>query len=64
MPVTTFPDYELPDQTTKRRNLAELFREIDWDITKSELIAAWNQGQKESFYPYGKTILQALAEED
>ena len=36
----------------------------DWDITKPELKAAWVQGRKELFYPYGKTFLQTLREED
>jgi peroxiredoxin len=36
----------------------------DWDITKPELKAAWQQGHKESFYPYGKTYLQTLGEQD
>jgi hypothetical protein len=34
----------------------------DWDITTSELKAAWAQGRKESFYPYGKSYTQTLAE--
>ena len=29
----------------------------DWDITTPELKAAWQQGRKELFYPYGKTYL-------
>ena len=36
----------------------------DWDITIPELKAAWEQGSKELFYPYGKTFLQTLAEEE
>ena len=34
----------------------------DWDITSAELKAAWEQGRKESFYPYGKK--PALPSED
>ena len=30
----------------------------DWDITTPELKAAWQQGKKELFYPYGKTYVQ------
>lgn len=26
----------------------------DWDITTPELKAAWQQGRKEIFFPYGK----------
>jgi len=36
----------------------------DWDITKPEFKAAWAEGRKELFYPYGKTFLQTLREED
>lgn len=36
----------------------------DWDITTPELKAAWQQGRKELFYPYGKTYAQTLAEQD
>jgi hypothetical protein len=36
----------------------------DWDITTPELKAAWEQGRKDLFYPYGKTYLQTLDEQD
>ena len=36
----------------------------DWDITTPELKAAWQEGRKELFYPYGKTYLQTLSEHD
>ncbi len=36
----------------------------DWDITASEFKAAWGQGRKELFYPYGKTYTQTLREQD
>ena len=36
----------------------------DWDITAPELKAAWQQGHKELFYPYGKTYAQTLGEQD
>jgi peroxiredoxin len=36
----------------------------DWDITTPELKAAWEQGRKELFYPYGKTLVQTLAEDE
>jgi len=36
----------------------------DWDITKPELRAAWQQGRKNLFYPYGKTYAQTLGEQD
>ena len=36
----------------------------DWDITKPEFKTAWTEGRKGLFYPYGKTYLQTLREED
>ena len=36
----------------------------DWDITLPELKAAWQQGRKEKFYPYGKTFAQTLREQN
>jgi peroxiredoxin len=36
----------------------------DWDITTPELKAAWAEGRKELFYPYGKTYVQTLSEQD
>jgi len=34
----------------------------DWDITTPELKAAWQEGRKKLFYPYGKTYVQTLDE--
>jgi len=36
----------------------------DWDITTPELRAAWHEGRKDLFYPYGKTYVQTLGEQD
>lgn len=36
----------------------------DWDITTPELKTAWAEGRKDLFYPYGKTFVSTLAEED
>ena len=36
----------------------------DWDITTPELKAAWRQGRKELFYPYKKTFVNSLADQD
>ena len=36
----------------------------DWDISKPELKKAWNEERKELFYPYGKTYVQTLGEQD
>jgi hypothetical protein len=35
----------------------------DWNITISELKAAWQQGRKDLFYPYGKTYAQTIGEQ-
>jgi peroxiredoxin len=34
----------------------------DWDITAPETKAAWQQGRKEQFYPYGKNYVQTISE--
>ena len=36
----------------------------DWDITAAEFRAAWQQGRKDLFYPYGKSYVQTLGEQD
>jgi len=36
----------------------------DWDITRPEFKSAWSEGRKEQFYPYGKSFLQTLREQD
>jgi hypothetical protein len=36
----------------------------DWDITTPELKAAWHEGRKDLFYPYGKTYAQTLGQQD
>jgi peroxiredoxin len=36
----------------------------DWDITRPEFKEAWAQGRKELFYPYGKSYVQSLREQD
>lgn len=36
----------------------------DWDITTPELKEAWKQGRKDLFYPYGKTYVQTIGEQD
>jgi len=40
-----------------RQDLRTCYQEMppDWDITTPETQAAWQQGRKELFYPYGKT---------
>jgi len=36
----------------------------DWDITKPELKAAWERGEHNRFYPYGKTYGQVYREQE
>jgi hypothetical protein len=35
----------------------------DWDITKPELKAAWERGEHDRFYPYGKTYGQVFRQQ-
>jgi peroxiredoxin len=55
-----------PTMEELRQDLRAVSRKCrpDWDITKPELRAAWQQGRKESFYPYGKSYLQTLGQQD
>ena len=48
-----------------RQDLRTLLKKCrpDWDITTPEMKAAWQQGRKELFYPYGKTFAQSIREE-
>jgi peroxiredoxin len=36
----------------------------DWDISTLEFKAAWAEGRKDIFYPYGKSFVQTLGEQD
>jgi peroxiredoxin len=36
----------------------------DWDITNPELKTAWQKGEKNRFYPYGKTYAQVIKDQD
>ncbi len=36
----------------------------DWDITKPEMKAAWERGEKDRFYPYGKTYAKVFGEQE
>jgi peroxiredoxin len=36
----------------------------DWDLSDPDLQTSWRRGDKSSFYPYGKTMEQAFAEQD
>ena len=36
----------------------------DWDIGRPELKAAWERGERDRFYPYGKTHGQVFREQE
>jgi peroxiredoxin len=36
----------------------------DWEITKPELKAAWQDGRKELFYPYGKSFAETIRKQE
>ena len=36
----------------------------DWDITKPELRAAWERGEKTQFFPYGKKFFEVFAKQE
>ncbi len=36
----------------------------DWDITRPEMRAAWDAGDKKRFFPYGKSYAQMFKEQD
>ena len=36
----------------------------DWDLTNPEVRAAWARGEKNRFYPYGRTYAQVFADKD
>ena len=36
----------------------------DWDITTQEQKAAWQRGEKDRFYPYGKSYAKVFGEQD
>jgi peroxiredoxin len=55
-----------PTTEELRQDLRAVSRKCrpDWDIATSELKAAWQQGRKELFYPYGKALVQIHDEKD
>jgi peroxiredoxin len=36
----------------------------DWDITSPEMKAAWQRGEKDRFYPYGKSYAKVFGEQE
>jgi peroxiredoxin len=55
-----------PTMEDLRQDLRAVLKKCrpDWDITTPEMKAAWQEGRKELFYPYGKTFAQTLGEQD
>jgi peroxiredoxin len=49
-----------------RQDLRAVLRKCraDWDIGSPELKAAWERGEKDRFYPYGKSLAQVFAEQE
>ena len=49
-----------------RQDLREVIRKCrsDWDITTSEMKTAWQEGRKDLFYPYGKTLAEVFADQE
>jgi hypothetical protein len=36
----------------------------DWEITSPEMKAAWSRGEKDRFYPYGKSYATVFGEQE
>ncbi len=55
-----------PSNEELRHDLRELTRQIrpDWDITVSEQREAWQRGEKDRFWPYGKTLREVFSQGD
>ena len=55
-----------PTMEELRQDLRAVTRKCrpDWDITKTELKTAWQQGRKDLFHPYGRSYIQTLGEQN
>ena len=55
-----------PTNEELRQDLRAVLKKCrpDWDITTPELKAAWQRGEKNRFYPYGKTYAQVFSEQE
>lgn len=53
-----------PSPEDLRRDLREMYQKIrpDWDLSVPELRAAWERGEKDRFFPYGRTQRAVIAE--
>jgi peroxiredoxin len=54
-----------PTNEELRQDLRAVLKKCrgDWDITTPELKAAWQSGEKNKFYPYGKSYAQVFSEQ-
>jgi peroxiredoxin len=52
-----------PSNEDLRHDLREITRKIrsDWDISTPEMRAKWDSGQRDDFWPYGRTMREVLA---
>jgi peroxiredoxin len=55
-----------PTNEELRQDLRAVTRKCrpDWDITLADQKAAWARGEKNRFYPYGKTYAKTFGEQD
>jgi peroxiredoxin len=55
-----------PTNEELRQDLRTVLKKCrgDWDISAPELKAAWQRGEKNRFYPYGKTYAQVFSEQE
>jgi peroxiredoxin len=53
-----------PTQEELRQDLRAVLKKCrpDWDITGAELKSAWGRGEKDRFYPYGKSYVKTISE--
>jgi peroxiredoxin len=52
-----------PSNEDLRHDLREITRKIrsDWNISTPEMRAKWDSGQRDDFWPYGRTMREVLA---
>jgi peroxiredoxin len=55
-----------PTNEELRQDLRAVLKKCrpDWDITAPEMKAAWERGEKDRFYPYGKSYAEVFGEQE
>jgi hypothetical protein len=55
-----------PSVEELRQDLRAVLRKCrpDWDITSPELKAAWQRGERDRFYPYGRRLVDVLRDQE